>query len=207
MTDTKINISGLLISSGFSSRMGELKPLLEFEGLPFLVQIIKKMSTVCDKIVIVLGHEAESIESIVKKYLVDLKLADRTNFVFNKNFEKGMFTSLQCGLGHLQNSDWILYHFADQPGLPEQFYKDFSLQIENEVNWIQPIIKGRKGHPILLGSQIFKTILKHPQNGNLREVIASSNLRKKLWECGYAEIFQDIDTMEDYKSLLNKNEK
>jgi len=206
MIQSEYKLNGLIISSGFSSRMGKLKPLLEFDGLPFLVQIIKKMSTVCDKIVIVLGHEAESIESIVKNYLVDLKLSDRTNFVVNKNFEEGMFTSLQCGLGHLQNSDWILYHFADQPGLPELFYKDFSLQIENGVDWIQPIIKGRKGHPILLGSPMFKTILKHPQNGNLREVIASSNLRKKLWECCYEEIFQDIDTIENYKSLLNKNE-
>lgn len=206
MIQSKCKLNGLIISSGFSSRMGKLKPLLEFEGLPFLFQIIKKMSAVCDEIVIVLGHEAKLIESTVKNYLIDSKLVERTNFVVNENFEKGMFTSLQCGLGHLQNSDWILYHFADQPGLPEQFYKDFSLQIENGIDWIQPIIKGRKGHPIVFGSQIFKTILMHPQNGNLREVISSSNLRKKLWECDYVEIFQDIDTMEDYKLLQNKNE-
>ncbi len=54
-----------------------------------------------------------------------------------------MFTSLQTGLTAAINSDWILYHFVDQPGLPNKFYQEFIKQIDDEHNWIQPHLKNK----------------------------------------------------------------
>ena len=96
--------------------MGKFKPLLTYKGKSFIQNIILKLNSVCDKIIIVTGFNANEVEeSMLKQFKVNSKI----EFVFNSKFEKGMFNSLQTGLTAAINSDWILYHFVDQPGLPE----------------------------------------------------------------------------------------
>ena len=112
-----------------------------------------------------------------------------------------MFTSLQAGIRKVTEANWILYHFVDQPGLPQTFYSDFMKQIDDNHNWIQPMLNGEKGHPILIHYELFETVQKASKDSNLREVSRNSIVKKKFWECGYQEIFQDIDTEEDYLSL------
>ena len=180
------------------------KPLANYKGKTFLNNIIIKIDKICDKIIIVTGFKSDDLKTVTIKSLgnenqpnVILKL----KFTFNESFQKGMFTSLQKGISEASNCDWILYHFVDQPGLPEKFYLDFIKQIDGEHNWIQPVNKGQKGHPILLGKELFELIVNSSPDSNLREISKNSNVTKKYWECGYTEIFQDIDTDQDYVKL------
>ncbi len=190
-------IHGLILSAGLSGRMGKFKPLLSYKGKSFIQNIVFKLNSVCDKIIVVTGYKVSEVEENVNQ----LNLPSKIEFVHNASFEKGMFTSLQAGLAKAMESDWIIYHFVDQPGLPEVFYKEFVKQIDDKHNWIQPKIKEQKGHPILIKRNLFQIILDAPLNSNLRTISNDSKVNKKFWECGYAEIFQDIDTEEDYSKL------
>ncbi len=191
------NIYGIILSAGLSGRMKMFKPLLPYKGKSFVQNIVHKLNPVCDKIIIVTGYKTNEVEENVN----NLNLYSKIEFVFNPDYEKGMFTSLQKGISEAKNCDWILNHFVDQPGLPENFYLDFVKQIDNNCNWIQPVNKGQKGHPILIQKELFGLILEAPDNSNLREISNNQNVKKKFWECGYEEIFQDIDTEEDYQML------
>ena len=129
-----IKSTGLLIAAGLSSRMGKPKALLLQDELPFAIVILKKMLLVCDKVVVVLGHNADKIKKELQVFINksdELKL--RVKFVTNEHFEKGMFSSLKYGLNVEINSKWFLYHFVDQPGLPEEFYQEFTEQIDNKL--------------------------------------------------------------------------
>ena len=130
-----------------------------------------------------------------------LNINSKIEFVFNPDYEEGMFTSLQAGLAKAIESDWIIYHFVDQPGLPEMFYKEFVEQIDEKHNWIQPKIKEQKGHPILIRNDLFQIISDAPLNSNLRLISNDPKVKKKFWECNYSAIFQDINTEEDYSKL------
>ncbi len=197
-----IKSTGLLIAAGLSSRMGKPKALLLQDDFPFAILILKKMSLVCDEIVVVLGHSAEHIKRELQVYIDKSdELKSRVKFVINNNFEKGMFTSLKCGLDEEINAEWILYHFVDQPGLPEEFYQGFTEQIENEYDWIQPTYKNEKGHPILLQKPIFNSILELPDHASLKEFSINNSLTKKFWDCNHKEILQDIDYPSDLKKL------
>ncbi len=192
--------NGLLIAAGFSSRMGKPKALLMNDDLPFAIVILKKMILVCDKIVVVLGHSSEKIKRELQVFINksdELKL--RVKFVTNENFEKGMLSSLKYGLNAELNSKWLLYHFVDQPGLPEEFYQEFTTQIENNYDWIQPSYNSKKGHPLLLQSSIFNSILELPDNSSLKEISMNNKTKKKFWDCKYKEILQDIDYPSDLK--------
>jgi molybdenum cofactor cytidylyltransferase len=193
----KRKIYGLIISAGLSGRMGKFKPLLNYKGKSFIQNIALKLNSVCDKIIIVTGYNANEVEEDINQLNINSKI----EFVFNSNYEKGMLTSLQAGLAKAMESDWIIYHFVDQPGLPQKFYTDFIRQIDKDHNWIQPKLKEQNGHPILIRRNLFQIILDAPLNSNLRLISNHPILKKKFWECGYAEIFQDIDTEEDYSKL------
>ena len=191
-------ISGLLLAAGFSKRMGKSKALLLQEDLPFAIVILQKMQTVCDNVVIVLGHLGDMIQKELKKFIDDNSLLkSEIRFVTNKNYSKGMTTSLQCGLRELKNSEWILYHFVDQPKLKLAFYKNFTEQINNEYNWIQPTFDGIGGHPILIHNSVFKLILDLSPNSSLRDLKGHPDIRKKFWQCDYPEVLHDIDTPSD----------
>ena len=199
MNESKIY--GLILSAGLSGRMKMFKPLANYKGKTFLYNIIIKLNKICDEIIIVTGFNSDELKTETTKSLqsenqpnVILKL----NFTFNESFQKGMFTSLQKGISEAKNCDWILYHFVDQPGLPENFYLDFIKQAESDYNWLQPVNKDQKGHPILLGKELFDLIADSSPDSNLREISKSSKVKKKYWECHYKEIFQDIDTEDDY---------
>ena len=191
---------GLLIAAGLSSRMGKPKALLLQDDLPFAIVILKKMILVCDNIIVVLGHSAEKIKRELQVFINNSdELKSSVKFVTNENFEKGMLSSLKYGLNAELNSKWLLYHFVDQPGLPEEFYQEFTTQIENNYDWIQPSYNSKKGHPLLLQSSIFNSILELPDNSSLKEISMNNKTKKKFWDCKYKEILEDIDYPSDLK--------
>ena len=184
--------------------MKMFKPLADYKGKTFLHNITIKLDKICDKIIIVIGFNSDELKTETTKSLNDdnqSEVLKKIKFVFNDSFQKGMFTSLQKGISEAKNCDWILYHFVDQPGLPENFYLDFVKQLDSDYNWIQPVNNGQKGHPILLGKDLFELIVKSSPDSNLREISKSPKVKKKYWECNYVEIFQDIDTNKDYLKL------
>lgn len=171
--------------------------MLHYKGKSFIQNIALKLNSVCNKIIIVTGYKAKEVEENV----IQLNIHSKNIFVFNPSYESGMFTSLQTGLSKAKECDWVIYHFVDQPGLPDKFYVDFIKQIDDEHNWVQPSVDGEKGHPILIHKELFELISNASKESNLRDISKNSIVKKKFWECNYKEIFQDIDTEEDYIEL------
>jgi molybdenum cofactor cytidylyltransferase len=188
----------LLLTAGFSKRMGKPKALLIQDGLPFAIVILLKMNTICDRIVVVVGHSGNLIQQKLEHTLNEYhQLKSKVEFITNENYQEGMFTSLQCGLRKVINSEWILYHFVDQPKLNLEFYNNFCKQIGEGFNWLQPQFEKNNGHPILFHKSVFKLILELSPNSSLRNLSNHPGIVKKFWECNYPEVLQDIDTPSD----------
>ena len=202
MNQTKIN--GLIVAAGLSGRMKSFKPLIDYKGKSFIINIILKLVSICDQIFIITGHKADVLESSVINEITKTHqtvLLKKIKFVYNESYQKGMFTSLHKGILAAQNCEWILYHFVDQPGLPNKFYTDFINQVDSKFNWIQPSYKNKNGHPILINCDLFDLIINASEDSNLKEIGKSPDVKKKYWDCNYEEIFQDIDTGKDLKNI------
>lgn len=198
------NIHAIILSAGASGRMKMFKPLADYNGKTFIHNIITKLDKICNVTIIVTGFNSDKLKSEVLKILREknqLKVIKKIKFAFNESFQNGMFTSLQKGISEVKECDWVLYHFVDQPGLQDNFYPEFIKQIDSDYNWIQPSYKNRHGHPILIRKDLFELIIKSSPDFNLREISRNLKVKKKYWECEYEEIFQDIDTEEDYSKL------
>ncbi len=203
----KPKIKALILSAGFSGRMKTFKPLLVFQNHSFLYHIVGKASLVCQELVVVTGFQDRLLQtSLLDELRKEDALLESVSlrFVFNKHYARGMFSSLQAGLSEIGKTEWILYHFVDQPGLPPSFYEQFVAEIDDRYNWIQPLYKGRKGHPLLLGKPLFKWLLKQPVDSNLHQLSREGGINKKWWECPFPRIFQDIDTPRDFKTALDE---
>ena len=199
-TQINFNISGLLLCAGLSGRMGKLKALMIYNGLPFAVVVVKKMLQVCSEVIIVVGHESEKVEEEVKNHIKKDELS-RLKLIFNENYKNGMFTSLQCGLRKISSADWILYHFVDQPMIPETFYFEFASRLSSNFNWLQPSISGRLAHPIFFDKGVAQLVLELNGNNSLRDLNNDKRINRQIWECNYSEILSDIDTIEQYNNL------
>ena len=86
-----MKLGGIILSGGASRRMGTPKALLLIENETFLDRMIRLFSEVCDPVIVVLGHNAEQIRSEIQR-------ASQVSFVVNPDPERGMLSSLQCGL-------------------------------------------------------------------------------------------------------------
>jgi molybdenum cofactor cytidylyltransferase len=208
-------IDGLIISAGYSSRMKDFKPLRLFNGIPFLLNIIIKISKVCRNIIIVTGFKANHLEAEINHWLKRQpvqnclksfnfneqkwgKLRTQIRFCYNPQFNEGMFSSLQTGLKYLQNSNWILYHFVDQPHLPSKFYQDLVKRISEDVDWIQPVYNQKNAHPIIFNHIVAKKIINSDISQNLYELSNLNIFRKKLWKCQYPEVLTDFNSENDF---------
>ena len=184
--------------------MKMFKPLADYKGKTFLNNIILKLETICNKIIIVTGFNSDELKTKTIDSLKNenqFEVIKKIKFVHNESFQKGMFTSLQKGISEAKSCDWTLYHFVDQPGLLNKFYPEFIKQIDSEYNWVQPSYKNQHGHPILIGKDLFELIANSSPDSNLRDISKNPKVKKKYWECNYKEIFQDIDTEEDFSKL------
>ena len=208
-------ICGLLIASGFSGRMGRLKSLLDIGGASFITGISLKLSLVCDKVLVVLGYEKDLIEAGLNNELKQMensdssllcavakRTANKLEIVYNDNYDKGMFTSLQMGINRIQEYSWVLYHFVDQPALPKSFYFKFVEKINSDCKWIQPVHEERSGHPLLLSGSVCEKIRDADKSDNLRNLLAASKAARCAWECPYPEVLDDIDTIEEYNNMI-----
>src|SRR5258708_37326289 len=89
--------------------MGRPKPLLPLDGETFLDRLIAAFSGICRPITVVLGYDAERIRAGIRR-------AAAAEFVVNPAPDRGMLSSLQCGLEHLgENFDAVLFTPADLP--------------------------------------------------------------------------------------------
>lgn len=186
-------VNGLLISAGFSSRMGEFKPLMLKDKETFVVAIIKKMITVCKEVYVVTGFRNVDVEKEIQNELAETEFKHKVHLIFNHEYEKGMLTSLQAGIKFIEQPCWVLYHFVDQPTLPENFYTELISEIDNRFDWIQPLFNNEHGHPILFNSTLFEKIGKLTFQDSLRSVKEMKPTKIKLWKCDYPEVLDNYN--------------
>ncbi len=181
--------------------MKRFKPLIPLQGKPLLLHVIEKMAAACNTITVVTGFRHDEIISVITPLLTP-ELQTKVQFVYNASYADGMYGSLKTGFHELQESEWVLFHFVDQPGIPAAFYNEFVSQIERSYNWIQPRCEERNAHPILIHNSLFSLIYEQNEFQSLREISRLPVVHKKLWECKYPEVLLDLDTEEDWEKFI-----
>jgi len=189
-------LAAVLLAAGASSRMGRAKPLLEWEGERFLDRQIGLYAEFAAPVVVVLGHEAESIAA-------GLQRTEQAEFVLNPRPARGMLSSLQCGLRALAGrAEGVLFLPVDSPGVrPATVAALAAAWRGSEALLVVPEQDGRRGHPVLADARVWPEFLALAAEATPREVVGRHRAETLRVPVDDASIHLDIDDAAAYQAL------
>jgi molybdenum cofactor cytidylyltransferase len=191
------NVAGILLAAGASTRMGAIKQLLPIEGGTLLGRVIgEALGSDLDKVILVLGYEANEIRKSLGNILAHPKL----KVIENKRYEEGISTSIISGLSEVEKTcNHVMILLGDMPAITSAL---INLLLRRFLESRLPIgaisIKGERSHPVIF-NRIF-----YPELKALRGDIGARALFAKYpYRICFVEPEQyfddrDIDTPDDY---------
>jgi len=190
-------ISAVILAAGESRRMGEPKLLLPFAEKTIIETVIQTvMRSDIKHIIVVLGSEKDKIRNKISDYPVII--------TENQEYQKGMLSSIQCGLGALpDDTDAIMILLGDQPMVTGPVIDQLADTYRHTDKGILIAVhKGKRGHPIIINTK-YKTDIKQLGSENSMHDFTKKFAPEILEvETGTTEILRDIDTPEDYHKEL-----
>jgi len=196
----EIRTGVIILAAGSSSRLGQPKQLLEFNGKTLLkIAVEAAQNSLADSSVIVLGANADLIVEKIRHTKVDR--------VVNENWENGMASSMQKGLKYLmENSDpdQVILMLSDQPFVNNE---TLNLLIENKLNTSSEIIacsyNGTFGVPVLFTKKYFPELLSLTGNEGAKKLVMAH--QDDLHAIDFPKGAIDIDTIKDYQRLKSSS--
>lgn len=187
-------ITGIIMASGFSKRMGRNKLLFPIEGDYMIERVIKAAkSSNIDKLLIVYNNK--DIEEIGAKHGAAL--------IYNSNPEKGQSQSMKLGIeaSDPQNQAYVFF-VGDQPYLEvDTINKLIELFKNNKGDIIVPLYNGRRGNPTVFSAKLRDRLLEVEGDRGGRAIIEEMKDRVFFIDIEEDKSGIDIDTWEEYQSI------
>lgn len=176
--------------------MGEPKQLLKVKDQALIRMLVKQaLESIASRTIVVIGLEAGEVRKVIEDMPVEI--------VFNNHPEKGMGSSIKCGISFLKENNFSagLIITCDQPLLNSSHLNKL---IETYWKKSNPIIASRYsnsiGVPALFDKKLFEQLLTIDDQQGAKKIILEK--KDEVFEIEFPEGNIDLDTPEDYRSYL-----
>ena len=196
------NIPGIVLAGGKSSRMGRPKALLPIgpRGETFFDRVTRTLLDAgVDDIVVVVGADAEAIRAGVRILPAGVRIID------NPNYEQGQLTSLLAGLRAIDiaGASAALVTLIDVPFVSASTVRQLiSVHRERGAPIVRPVSKGRHGHPVIFGCELFDELQRANPAQGAKPVVRAHAAEMIEVPVDDEGAFTDIDTREDYEKYV-----
>ncbi len=193
-------IGGIILSGGASRRMGTPKALLKFQNETFLDRLIRLFSAVCDPVIVVVGEHADKIRSGILRGRDVL-------FAVNPDPERGMLSSLQCGLALVPpDADAAMFLPVDHPNLEVATLETLAARFRADCAPVTvPVYQGEHGHPVCIARPIIDELLALPPDAKASDVIHRHVAQTSYIEVADPAVVTDVDDPAAYAGLLARH--
>ena len=190
-------LAGLVLAAGFSSRMGEFKPLLPLAGISAFERCINLLRAAgVAEVIAVLGHRADELRPLTERC--------GARCVMNTQFEQGMYSSIVAGSRALP--DWAKGAFvlpADTPLVRATTIRQLAEAFDpRQEGIVYPVFAGHRGHPPLIAQSILAEAARDEASGPLSALLARHRHRAIDLPVADGAIHMDMDTPADYSALV-----
>jgi molybdenum cofactor cytidylyltransferase len=192
------HVSAVVLAAGASKRLGSPKQLLDIAGAKMIEHVLRAVeSTSVDEVIVVLGHEAAQIARFIPAWC---------RVLHNPNWEEGIASSIRTGLGAVdRRAKAAIFVLADQPSIgSEAIERILQAYYGSTKPIVVPIYRGRRGSPVLFDRLLFPVLETLQGDVGGRQVLDRFVGRMLTVEMSSAEVFFDIDTVEDYHLFQSK---
>lgn len=204
-------MGGVILSAGFSTRMGRDKALLAWPpAVPgsessetLLSASIAALKPFTGAVIVVAGRNAASLAPIVA--------ANGAILVENPDPERGQFSSLHIGLREVLagGCNAAMITLVDCPPLSassvERLRRAFDQAIARGQWGVAPEHNGRHGHPLLASRALIGAFLAAPLTSNAREVKHQNTQHIESIPVPDALLTVDLNTPEQYAALARNS--
>jgi molybdenum cofactor cytidylyltransferase len=189
-----MKVSAILMASGTSSRMGENKLLLPYQGKPLLLHAAEVLQQI---------QFHQLIIVITKENAAHFKFPPQAELVWNPRPEEGQSLSVRLGTEHA-DGDGYLFVTADQPFLDTASIHQLLIAAQPD-NIVVPTVNGTPGSPVFFGKRFRGELLAVRGDWGGRQVKNNHEEDCTYIEAVNKKLLLDIDTAEQYRALMDAN--
>jgi molybdenum cofactor cytidylyltransferase len=190
-------ITAIILAAGASKRMGQPKALLRIGGQSFIRRIIGVLNhSAIEHIIAVLGADAALVQEDIEGLTV--------KSVVNEHYRHGQLSSLIMGINEAERFQpgGIIVHPVDHPlvtaetvdALVERF-------LLRSPGIVVPTFRGRRGHPVIFSSSLFRELKQAPVSIGARAVVWAHKDAVVEVPCADAGVVTNINTQDEYANL------
>ena len=191
------SIAAVILSGGSSRRMGTPKALLPFQNETFLDRLIRVFSSVTSPIIVVVGHHSEKIRAGIQR-------SEEVQFVVNPDPDRGMLTSLQCGLKAVPAAaEAVMFTPVDHPHIQSSTLQALAARVRtNRAPVTVPTYARAHGHPVCIARPLIEELLKLPETATAADVIHRYRSSTCYVDVPDPAVIADIDDPGSYADLV-----
>jgi len=192
-------ITAIVLSAGYSSRMGAFKPLLKLGNQTVLERVIGlfREAGITD-VRVVVGHRADDLIPWVEKRGI--------RWVLNEDFQDGMLTSVKAGVKSIEPDREAFFLLPVDIPLVRKGTLQHLVEAYQACgkDIIYPMFLGRRGHPPLISTRYAAEIVEWNGPMGLRSFLQEKESDAMNVAVPDEHIVLDMDTPEDYEKILRK---
>lgn len=190
-------VEAVLLAAGYSSRMGELKPLLPLGKTTVIRRQVEMLQSVADRIIVVTGYRGEEVERHLS--------GSGAYIVQNPRFAEGMFTSVKAGIRGLRpETGAFLILPVDYPLVTGRMIRQLLKVYQGNQDCLvaYPSYRMRKGHPPVICASCKEQILAYDGDLGLKGALRAFDGAACYMETEDMRCVMDMDTPADYRKIL-----
>ena len=148
-------VEAIILAGGKSTRMGTNKMLLMYKGHPLLWHTIQSVKPFVSRVIVVTGRYDKEIREALKD--------EDVTFVYNKDYELGMFSSVLTGVRETKEDFMVLP--GDCPFISKS---TFEAILSSKEDICYPRYRGEEGHPLYISKKYKEELLNFGLDNNLK---------------------------------------
>ena len=191
-----MTIAAILLAAGESTRMGRLKQLLPWDGVPLVAWQVRHLREAgAEHVIVVLGHAEAEIRPA---------LPPEARVAVNPAYRQGRATSLRCGAEVAPDSSQaVLILSVDQPRPAWLARRLIERWRETHALVVSPRFSQGYGHPILLDGSLLPELRNvSDETLGLRDVIDRHLDRAESLPIANDAVDVDLNALSDYEAAL-----
>ncbi len=190
-------IKVILLAAGLSKRMKSENKLIKlYKNKPLInysLNVLKKSKV--NKIIIVLGHQYKEVRKIIKKN-------KKIIFTYNKNYKKGMASSIKMGLKKVSKNDkGFIVAQSDMPFVKLSDINKICRSIKTKKFLVHALkYKNRLGNPIGFDISLIKKFKNIKGQFGAKFMVKRLKNRTNFINTSSLKSFKDFDKVSDFRS-------
>ena len=190
-------IKAILLAAGQSKRLKSENKLIKlYKKKPLINHSLKALhKSKVNKVIVVLGHQKKDLQKIIKKN-------NKNIFTYNKEYKKGMASSIKVGLTKVNKKDkgFIIVQ-SDMPFIKSSDINKIYNSIKSKKYLVHVLkYRNRVGNPIGFDISIMKKFKRIKGDIGAKFMVKRLKKETKFIKINNLKSFKDFDKVSDFRT-------